>query len=162
MSGSTKIWIGDTMYLVDDEVFEFFEKLQLDLIAVEKERDELKENMDFMISEATNLLTEQLTALTEERDKLKRKPVCEYCGEHFPPQATHRCPPCRCPTCSDNHIAGLVAQLAELKEQLTLANEKAGRLEGLLRDALPHIECETSSQSGLITEIGEALKETGK
>jgi len=28
MSGSSKFWIGDKMYLVDDEVYEYFEQLQ--------------------------------------------------------------------------------------------------------------------------------------
>lgn len=35
--------------------------------------------------------------------------------------------------------------------------EENKRLRGMLRDALPHIECKNDSQSGLITEIGEYL-----
>ncbi len=31
MSGSSKFWVGDTMYLVDDEVYAFFEQLQTEL-----------------------------------------------------------------------------------------------------------------------------------
>jgi len=38
MSGSTKLWVDDTMYLVDDEVAEFIEQLQSQL-AAEQEKN---------------------------------------------------------------------------------------------------------------------------
>ena len=37
MSGSTKLWVDDTMYLVDDEVAEFIEQLQSQLAALQAE-----------------------------------------------------------------------------------------------------------------------------
>lgn len=42
-------------------------------------------------------------------------------------------------------------RIKELEEQLTKAR-------GLLREALPHIECNSYSHSGLITAIGEYLE----
>ncbi len=45
-----------------------------------------------------------------------------------------------------------------LAEALVKAQKERGELRGLLQDALPHIECKSNSQSGLITEIGEFLQ----
>ena len=42
MSGSTKLWVDDTMYLVDDEVAEFIEQLQSQLAAAEEKNKRLK------------------------------------------------------------------------------------------------------------------------
>ena len=51
-------------------------------------------------------------------------------------------------------------EIREIKPQ-TLQCE-IEMLRKLLREALPHIECKTRAQSGLITEIGEYLQEVKK
>ena len=74
------------------------------------------------------------------------------------------------------HAAQLAAKDEEIKQlELELVIEKDAQivvhkcdlqaenkqLRELLRDALPHIECTNATQSGLITEIGQALNKKG-
>ena len=46
MSGSTKLWVDDTMYLVDDEVAEFIEQLQSQLAADQSENKWLHDALE--------------------------------------------------------------------------------------------------------------------
>ena len=52
----------------------------------------------------------------------------------------------------------LVPKILSLVERNKELEVEKKRLRELLRDALPHIECNNNSQSGLITEIGEYLE----
>ena len=57
-------------------------------------------------------------------------------------------------------IEDLVKQNDKIKAENAKMKDEVAKLRRLLQDALPHIECNNESQSGLITEIGQFLEET--
>jgi len=43
----TKLWVNDKMYMVDEEVYEYVEKLEKENIAMKKKVEELKNKKPF-------------------------------------------------------------------------------------------------------------------
>ncbi len=56
-----------------------------------------------------------------------------------------------------DEIGAIARFLEKAKPDMLDLLDEIERLQGLLREALPHIECENPAQSGLITEIGEYI-----